>query len=61
MQMSYLLKNRKSNKEHLERGWIGDFKKFNKDLYVILNSFTLWDVRDNQLFELWTIQIKYQI
>ena len=54
--MSYLLKNRKSNKEHLEGKWIGHFKKFNKYLYVILDHFTLWDVRDNQFFELWTFK-----
>ena len=30
---------------------MGDFKIFNKDLHVIPNSFTLWDVKDN-LFNL---------
>ena len=40
------VKNRKSNREHLG-GWMGDLKVFNKDLYVIPNSFTLRDVKDN--------------
>ena len=41
--------------------WMGDLKIFDKDLYVIPNSFTLWDVRDNQFYQLWEIQIEYQI
>ena len=33
-------------------GEMGDFKIFNKDLYIIPNSFTLWDVGDNLFYQL---------
>ena len=40
---------------------MGDFKIFNKDLYVIVNSRTLQDVRDKLFNQLQAIQTKYQI
>ena len=40
---------------------MGDLKVFNKDLYVIPNSFTLRDVKDNIFYQIYTIQTEYQI
>ena len=40
---------------------MSDLKIFNKNLYVILNSFTLQDFKDNLFNQLQAIQIEYQI
>ena len=40
---------------------MGDLKIFNKIFYVIPNSFTLRDIRDNIFYQLWAIQTTYKI
>ena len=51
----------KFEKPKVQYGLMGDLKIFNKNLYVIPNSFTLQDFKDNLFNQLQAIQIKYQI
>ena len=51
----------KFEKPKVQYGLMGDLKIFNKNLYVIPNSFTLQDFKDNLFNQLQAIQLEYQI